>query len=115
MSQFNSLQDKSVEKILIHKAKTLQDRQNKAFYMNAGVIGIYGGNIIIPIVLGLIFGGYLQQHFPVGKINWRISCIFIGFVLGYINASLWIHRVAFKDFDNQNNLKSKLHKRGKHV
>ena len=48
MSEFDKTEDKKVEKVLVHKAKQLQDRPNRNLYANVGIVAILGGIIVFP-------------------------------------------------------------------
>ena len=67
MSEFNQLEDKKTEQILVKKAKQLQDRPNRSMYMNMGIVGILGGIMIFPLLIGILLGGWLDEKYEVSS------------------------------------------------
>ena len=81
--------EEDISQNLIHKAEMLQNRPNRRWHSNFGMIASLGGVIIMPILLCLWGGTYLDVHYP-QHFSWRLSGIFLGFIWGLTNAYLWI-------------------------
>ncbi len=90
MSEFNQLEDKKTEEILIRKAKQLQDRPNRSMYMNMGIVAILGGIMIFPLLIGILLGGWLDEKYAISSFSWRLNLMIIGFVLGCYYAYRWV-------------------------
>lgn len=67
----------------------MKRRYQRRWSSNFGMIASLGGVIIVPIILGIIGGGYLDEKFP-QRFSWRLSLLFLGFVWGVVNAYFWI-------------------------
>lgn len=90
MTKFNPTDDKKIENILMKKARQLKHRDSRSLYVNVGIIGILGGIIIFPILLGIFLGGWLDEAYPVSKLSWRLNLILIGAMVGFFYGWLWI-------------------------
>lgn len=81
------------EKILVRKAKTLASRKERPFVnTNMGVIGVFGGHIILPLLAGFFLGSWLDEHYPHPTISWLLNCSAVGFIIGYIDAHIWLKK-----------------------
>ena len=89
---FDKINTTPVEKKLIHKAQTMSYRDKRHFYINLGIIGVFAGHIIVPLLLGVWLGGFLDEHYPHKTISWRLNMIFVGLIIGYIDAWFWVRR-----------------------
>ena len=79
---FDKINTTPIEKKLIHKAQTMSYRDKRRFYINLGIIGVFAGHIIVPLLLGVWLGGWLDEHYPHPTISWRLNLIFIGLIIG---------------------------------
>lgn len=101
MVRFDKTDDKKTEKLLVRKAKLLSNRSNRSLYVNVGIIGILGGIIIIPIVIGIFAGEWIDKNYPTPPISWRLNLMFLGFAFGLFNAYLWVKREGIQKADEQ--------------
>lgn len=83
------IHDKKLEEMLVHKAEMIQRRSHRMWRANFGMIASLGGVIIVPILLGLWSGSYLDEVLP-QRFSWRLSLLFVGFAWGFFNAYCWI-------------------------
>ena len=81
---------KDTEKVLLQKAKILENRKNRKVFFNANLLAFYGWYMAIPVLLFTATGAGLNKIFP--TVNFMFPCILLGFVLGIINASLWLKK-----------------------
>lgn len=88
MADYNA-PEKDINQTLIDKAELLKARDNRHWSSNFGMIASLGGVIIVPLLLGISGGGWLDEHYP-ERFSWRLSGIFLGFLWGLINAYFWI-------------------------
>ncbi len=84
-----SRHEEKINEVLMQKAELMQHRSERKWSSNFGMIASLGGVIITPIILGIIAGGWLDEHYP-QHFSWQLSCLFVGFLWGIINAYLWI-------------------------
>ena len=67
--------------------------QNKrSVLFGFGLFGLIGWAVAIPTVLGIAVGIWLDRYWPAGRISWTISLLFVGIILGCINAWRWVNR-----------------------
>jgi len=104
--------DKNAEEITTHlarKAVMLQIKPEQRISAGFGQIAALGGVIIIPILLGIWGGTFLDEHYPV-SFSWRLSLIFCGFVWGMVNAYFWIKIENEKIVASERRLKEQVDK-----
>lgn len=89
MVEFEKAQNLKVRDELIHKTELLKRRPYRRWSTNFGMIASLGGVIIVPMLLGLWCGGYLDSVAP-QRFSWRLSLLFVGFVWGAFNAYMWV-------------------------
>ena len=85
-------ENRLAEKMLIRKARILSRRSKRQFYLNAAIIGVYGWQMAIPVLLGVLSGTLLDKYAPVNHISWTLNLIIIGFGIGIFNATRWVRR-----------------------
>ena len=91
MSEFDK-ENQKVAKILQKKAHALSNRKNRTFYFNAAILSVYGWQMAIPVLLGIILGRFLDKHFTSDTFSWTLNLIIIGFAVGIFNANYWIRK-----------------------
>ena len=89
---FDKISTQDTEHKLIQKARKMAYRDKRSFYLNIGIIGVFTGHIVVPLLLGVWLGGILEEHYPHGTISWRTNLIFVGLIIGYIDACFWVRR-----------------------
>ncbi len=70
--------------------------EDRGVWFGLGMFGLVGWAIAVPTVLGILLGLWLDQHFP-GKPSWTLMLLFLGVVLGCINAWFWVRRESQHD------------------
>ena len=100
MVEFEKAQSSKVRDELVYKASLMKQRPEGHPHTSFGMIASLGGVIIIPILLGIWLGGYLDEEWP-QRFSWRLSLLFVGFVWGAFNAYMWVtmenHKIAELD------------------
>ncbi len=66
-------------------------KKRKSLWFGFGYFGIVGWLVMIPTVLGLLLGIWLDRMFP-GEISWTVTFLIVGLAVGCLNAWLWITR-----------------------
>lgn len=103
---------KKTQRLLIKKAKARTHRPERELFLNAAILGTYGWNISIPVLIGVIIGRYLDKHFPLPPLSWTLNFILIGFILGFYNATRWLNREGIlKNMKARKNEQDQLNKK----
>jgi len=85
-------ENKKTEKVLIKKAGKMARRKERVIHLDAAVLSVYGWQMAIPMVLGVILGRLLDHFLPMTYLSWTLNLILIGAVIGFYNATRWIKR-----------------------
>ncbi|MBR1600645.1 MAG: AtpZ/AtpI family protein [Alphaproteobacteria bacterium] len=89
MPDFELPHEKKICDNLVYKAEQIKHRPYRRWNSEFGMIASLGGVIIIPILLGIWIGGYLDENLP-QRFSWRLSLLFVGAVWGAFNAYWWL-------------------------
>ncbi len=73
------------------EARKLRERRRKGatILSGLGVFGVVGWSVVIPALLGVALGLWVDSHWP-GRISWTITLLLCGLALGCLNAWYWI-------------------------
>ena len=82
---------KAIQQTLIKKAKSGQ-RPAPEVSWNMRALGGYGWYVGLPLVVAVLVGRLLDKHFPKTPAFWTLIALGIGFVIGLVNAHLWLLR-----------------------
>jgi len=77
------------------KLKARQQRK-RGVWFGLGMFGLVGWAVAIPTVLGIALGLWLDENFQ-GRVSWTVTLLFIGVVLGCLNAWFWVRRESQHD------------------
>ncbi len=99
MSEFNELDDKKTEQVLVRKAKQLKDRPNRSLYVNVGIVGILGGIMIFPLLIGILLGGWLDKNAKIDGLSWQLNLMILGFFCGCYYAYRWVKLEGIEKID----------------
>lgn len=69
-----------------------QAQKKRSVWFGFGMFGLIGWAVAIPTVLGILLGLWLDRHWPAGRISWTLSLLFVGIILGCLNAWRWVNR-----------------------
>ncbi len=69
-----------------------QTQKKHSVWFGFGMFGLIGWAVAVPTVLGTALGIWLDRHYPADPISWTISLLFVGIILGCINAWIWVNR-----------------------
>ncbi|AVZ29516.1 AtpZ/AtpI family protein [Nodularia spumigena] len=81
------------KQIRTKSARKLQARRRKdqSIWFNLGVIGLVGWSITIPTLIGIAIGIWIDTRWP-SQYSWTLMMLFIGIVLGCLNAWFWVQQ-----------------------
>ena len=77
------------------KARRTRDR---SVWFGLGMFGMVGWTVAITTVIGAALGLWIDRTWP-GPISWTLTLIFIGLIVGCINAWYWINKESSLDDD----------------
>jgi len=64
---------------------------DRGVWFGFGMFGLVGWAVAIPTVIGVALGVWIDNTWP-GPYSWTLMFLFIGVVLGCINAWYWVKR-----------------------
>jgi ATP synthase protein I len=73
-----------------------RNEEDRGVWFGLGMFGLVGWAVAVPTVLGIALGVWLDGQFP-GKPSWTLTLLFIGVILGCINAWYWVRREGRRD------------------
>jgi ATP synthase protein I len=86
----------SSEPVLSQKIGAAADRKLRTkrrgvrdVWLGLGMFGLIGWSVAIPTLLGVLFGAFIDKHYP-GIHSWTLSFLIIGLFLGCLNAWHWV-------------------------
>lgn len=62
-----------------------------SLWFGLGMFGLVGWSVAIPTVAGIALGLWLDRTWP-SPISWTLTLLFVGMVLGCLNAWRWLKR-----------------------
>ena len=85
-------ENKKTKKILIKKAERMARRDARILNFNAAILTVYGWQMVIPTLIGVLLGQLLDHHFPISHLSWTLNLLIIGTAIGFYNANRWIKK-----------------------
>jgi len=87
--QPDNASDRMLREVGAQQSRILRARAQKdAFWSSLGVLGVVGWSVVLPTLLGIALGIFLDSRRP-GRISWTLTLLFTGLALGCANA--WVH------------------------
>jgi ATP synthase protein I len=74
--------------------------QDSVVWFGLGMIGMVGWTVVLPSLLGLALGFWIDSVWP-GPISWTFVLMIGGVVFGCFNAVLWLMR-ELKNIEDEN-------------
>ncbi len=91
MSEFDK-ENHKVAKTLIRKAQQMDRRSKRVLFFNAAILSVYGWQMAVPVLLGIVVGMALDRAFPNLFVSWTLNMIILGFGIGIYNANHWVRQ-----------------------
>jgi ATP synthase protein I len=79
-----------IRRKLTRHQKAQQDK-NELFF-GLGVFGVVGWSVAIPTLIGIALGVWIDKTWP-SPYSWTLMLLFLGVILGCLNAWFWIEAV----------------------
>ncbi len=86
------------------KARRTRDR---SVWFGLGTFGMVGWTIAITTLIGVVIGIWVDRTWP-GTYSWTLTFLFIGLIIGCMNAWYWINKEMYQagDSDEQDDSSS---------
>lgn len=68
---------------------------NVLLWMRA--IGIVGWSIVVPTLIGVVVGRWLDARVDVGMVSWTLTLLLVGIAIGIGVAGAWVRREGLGD------------------
>lgn len=80
-----------IQQVATQEARKLraQRRANRALWQGLGLFGLIGWAIVVPTLLGVLCGQWLDHHHPAHH-SWTLTLLILGLCLGCWHAWYWI-------------------------
>ena len=78
------------------KARRTRDR---SVWFGLGMFGMVGWTVAITTVIGVALGIWIDRTWP-GPYSWTLTLLFIGLIVGCLNAWYWVNRESRLDDDD---------------
>ena len=91
MQEFKKQLNKTAHQ-LIKKAEKRANKENKQIVYRAALLSVYGWQLAIPVLLGIMLGILLDRLLPIPHFSWILNLILLGFVIGFYNATQWMKK-----------------------
>jgi len=81
------------EEVEVKEGRKIKARREKdrGVWFGFGMFGMVGWAVAIPTVIGVAVGIWIDKTWP-GPYSWTLMCLFIGIILGCLNAWYWVKR-----------------------
>lgn len=70
------------------KIRMLKEGKDSSL-LGFGLFGLVGWSVVIPTLIGLGIGLWIDSHYP-GKYSWSLMLLIIGISLGCLQAWYWV-------------------------
>jgi ATP synthase protein I len=85
----------AVERKARRKAKARAE-QSLGVWFGLGMFGLVGWAVAVPALLGIALGLWLDRTLA-DPVSWTLTFLFVGIVLGCLNAWWWVRRESGHD------------------
>ncbi|MDO9565716.1 MAG: AtpZ/AtpI family protein [Candidatus Desulfaltia sp.] len=72
----------------VRKIKARHEKKSVVWF-GLGMFGVLGWSVVIPTLLGIILGVWIDITWP-SRYSWTLMLLIIGIILGCLNAWRWI-------------------------
>jgi len=75
----------------VRKQRARKFKEEQSLWFGLGMFGLVGWSVAIPTLISLALGIWLDSHLN-NRFSWTLMFLFIGIVLGCVNAWYWVSR-----------------------
>jgi ATP synthase protein I len=68
-----------------------RSRPERSVWFGLGMFGLVGWAVTVPTVLSIALGIWIDRRWS-GSISWTLTLLFVGVMLGCVNAWYWVQR-----------------------
>lgn len=79
------------------RARRTRDRN---IWFGVGMFGVVGWTIAMTTIIGVVIGIWIDRAWP-GPYSWTLTFLFIGLIIGCMNAWYWVNRESRLDDEEQ--------------
>jgi ATP synthase protein I len=85
--------DRLARRVAAEEARKLRARRRRAhsIWFGLGTFGMVGWSIAIPTLLAIALGVWIDTTWP-SRFSWTLMLLFVGIVVGCLNAWYWVER-----------------------
>jgi len=79
--------------------RKMRARDEKQFtaWFGLGMFGLVGWAVAVPTLIGIAVGLWLDSRYPAGQVSWTLTLLFIGVIVGCLNAWYWVKQESRND------------------
>ena len=78
------------------RKRQAREKHNTTAWFGLGMFGLVGWSVAIPSLIGIAIGLWLDERLP-GLPSWTLTFLFIGVVIGCLNAWYWVKQESKRD------------------
>jgi ATP synthase protein I len=99
----NKTRKRFADKVGMRETRRIKARREKGkgVWFGLGMMGAIGWSIAVPTLIGVAIGIWVDKTLP-GRISWTLTLLFVGLVLGCINAWYFIKKEQMRIGEEQN-------------
>ena len=68
-----------------------QQEGKQSPWFGLGMFGLIGWSIVLPTIFGIALGSWIDDGWP-SRVSWKLTLLFVGVVIGCMNAWYWIQK-----------------------
>jgi ATP synthase protein I len=88
---------REVEGKQTRKLRARREREeDRRVWFGLGMFGLVGWSVAIPTLIGIALGVWIDMTWP-SRVSWTLMLMFIGVILGCLNAWYWVQRESRRD------------------
>lgn len=97
MSNESDMKNRKDQQRYIHKIegaakrKLANQKNPNQVWFGLGMMGLIGWSIVVPTLLGAMFGVWLDKRAN-GAISWTLTLLIVGLAIGCLNAWRWVDK-----------------------
>ena len=70
--------------------------KDRSIWFGLGMFGLIGWSVAIPTLIGVAVGIWIDHTWP-SRFSWTLMLLFIGVILGCVNAWHWVKRESRRE------------------